>query len=182
VARRALIVVDMQRDLCSDPRRSAQVNEMLPHLRELIAHFDRHGESVVYTRFELSANDPQFARFGDVYCVEGTEGAQLIPELTPPLGHVITKRKHSAFYETELDELLVAHGAGEVFLAGLQTQICILTTAADASFRGYRVIVVDDCVVSTHDETKLDALDWIARYVGETRTSTEVIGWLDERR
>ena len=57
--------------------------------------------------------------------------------------------------------------------------ICIMTTAADASFRGYRAVAISDCVLSTREQSKQDALGWIARYVGEVMSLDQVISELD---
>lgn len=175
MSRRALVVIDMQQDLCRDLRRREKVDAILAPLRRAIAAFAERNDPVLYVCFALRPDDEQFRRFGDHYCIEGTPGAEIIPELLPRRGPIIKKTKHSAFFETTLDETLRAAGVSDVYLAGLQTQICIMTTAADASFRGYRAIALRDCVVSTREESKEQALNWIAKYVGEVRTVDEVL-------
>lgn len=175
----ALVVVDLQQDLCEDDRRRAKVQSALPDILRLIEACDRAGCLVVYSVFELPPDDPQFERFGDRYCIEGTAGAELIPDLLPLHGPVVSKRKHSAFFETELDALLRGHGVQRVLFAGLQTQICILTSAADASFRGYQPVAVRECVISSDDRAKEEALSWISRYVGEVVGVDEAIRSLD---
>ena len=162
----ALVLIDLQRDLCEAPRRVAKVNQALPSILTLIDLIHASGGLVVYSYFALAPDDPQFERFGDRYCIEGTPGADLIDVLLPLRGPTLRKTKHSVFFETDLDEMLRARGVKQVFLAGLQTQICVLTSAADASFRGYEPVVVQECVISTSDQPKQDALDWISRYVG----------------
>jgi nicotinamidase-related amidase len=178
MAERALLVIDMQKDLCGDLRRRDKVEQMLAPLRRVVEEFDAAGQPVLYAAFALPPDDEQFARFGDRFCVEGTEGAAIIPELQPLRGPVVFKRKHSAFFETELDEHLRRAGARTLYLTGLQTQICIMTTAADASFRGYRVAVIRECVLSTREENKTFALDWIAKYVGEVLSVEEALAEL----
>jgi nicotinamidase-related amidase len=164
---KALLVIDMQNDLCLDDRRRDKVNDMLPSLQRAMDLFIRAGQLVYYVCFALPADDEQFRRFGDRYCIEGSQGAEIIPELMPLKGPVIYKRKHSAFFETELDYMLRGANVKEVYLTGLQTHICIMTTAADASFRGYRAVAIRDCVVSSDENNKIKALEWIAAYVGE---------------
>jgi nicotinamidase-related amidase len=171
----ALIVVDMQRDLCRDPRRQDKVEAALPSILKLIAACSDMGCLIVYSVFSLAPDDEQFERFGDRYCIEGTPGAELISELLPLKGPKMAKRKHSVFFETELDQLLRARGVQRVLFAGLQTQICILTSAADASFRGYEPVAVRECVVSSNDQAKADALAWISRYVGGVVSVDEAI-------
>lgn len=175
MAKSALLIIDMQNDLCYDARRKKKVEEMLPFLRKAIDFFVEEKQLVAYTYFSLPENDEQFKRFGDRYCVEDTHGAELIPELFPLQGPTIKKRKHSAFFETDLDDILKKIKVDTLYLAGLQTQICILTTAADASFRGYRAIAIRECVVSTQDANKIFALDWIKKYVGDVKSLEEIM-------
>ena len=174
LAASALLVIDMQKDLCRDLRRAEKVQVMLAPLLQTIALFVRHHLPVFYMAFALPPGDPQFTRFGDVFCVEGTEGAEIVPELLPLAGPVIHKRHHSAFFETDLHARLQAAGVSTVYLTGLQTQICIQTTAADANFRGYHPVALRECVVSTQDAAKEDALRWIAKYVGDVITVEEL--------
>lgn len=174
-ANRALLVIDMQKDLCYDQRRKQKVLLMLPQLKQVIYHFHTSSFPIYYICFALDVNDAQFKRFGDRYCIEGTEGAQIIDELLPVQGEIIFKKKHSAFFETNLHELLSKESVSDIYLTGMQTQICIMTTAADASFRGYRPIAIQDCVLSTDNEKKIMALDWIKKYVGEVENLDSVL-------
>lgn len=174
--RYALVVIDLQRDLCLDPRRRELVADAVPKILELIDAWADHALPVFYTRFELEPDDPQFERFGDRYCIRGTEGAEFIDDVLPLRGPVIPKRKHSAFFDTDLEKRIRDSGCDGVVLTGLQTQICILTTAADAHHRGLDVIAVEDGVVSTRDEVRLEALDWIRRYVGRVASTAELLG------
>ena len=169
-----LVVIDFQVDLCNSEKRQHLIPRAILAANQLIGTFKLAKLPICYTQFSLSLNDPQFARFGDVYCVKGTPGAEIIPELKPLAGPVFEKNKHSAFVGTELETFLKAHGCTEVVLIGMQTQICILLTAADAHHRGYGVTVVPEAVVSTRLDAKLDALAWIEKYVGRVTSITEI--------
>jgi nicotinamidase-related amidase len=171
----ALLVIDLQQDLCHAPARRALVDAALPNIQALIDKWHRSGWPIFYSRFELPPDDPQFTRFGDRYCVRDTPGAEFIQEILPLRGTVVVKRKHSAFFDTTLDEQLREQSCDGVVLSGLQTQICILTTAADAHHRDYHVIAAEDGVISTRDEVRLDALHWIRKYVGITMTTSQLV-------
>jgi nicotinamidase-related amidase len=170
----ALVVIDLQRDLCLNPRRVEFVKPAVAVINRLVEHWAKQSLPIFYTRFELPPDDPQFERFGDQYCIQGTEGANFIDDILPLRGPIIAKRKHSAFFQTDLEEQIRGAGCDGVVLTGLQTQICILTTAADAYNRGLAVITVEDGVISTRDEVRLEALDWIRRYVGKVVSSDEL--------
>jgi nicotinamidase-related amidase len=165
--------MDLQEDLCRDERRAHLVAGVVPRIAACADAALRAGLPVVFTQYWLPPDDPQFSRFGDTYCVEGTPGAEIIPELRElaERATIIRKRKHSAFYDTELEEVLRAADASTLGLAGLQTHICIMTTAADASFRGFDPVALEDCVVSSQATKKEAALDWIATYVGRVTSA-----------
>ncbi|MCB9284367.1 MAG: cysteine hydrolase [Lewinellaceae bacterium] len=179
---KGLLVIDMQKDLCYNPKRKEKIMQMLPPLKMAIDFFSRNHYPIFYISFALKENDPQFKRFGDRYCIEGSEGAEIIDELYPLRGQIIFKQKHSAFFETDLDTLLKKEGIGEIYLTGMQTQICIMTTAADASFRGYQPIVIQECVLSTSENKKKLALKWIEDYVGIVDTLSKVINQDENER
>lgn len=165
--------MDLQEDLCRDDRRANLVDEVVPRIAACAEAALRVGLPVVFTQYWLPQNDPQFSRFGDTYCVEGTAGAEIIPELREFASRatVIRKRKHSAFYDTELEKVLRAAGTSTLGLAGLQTHICIMTTAADASFRDFEPVALEDCVISSQATKKEAALDWIGDYVGRVTSA-----------
>lgn len=171
----ALVVIDLQRDLCLDQRRIEVVKPTVVVINRLVEYWVEKSRPIFYTRFELPPDDPQFERFGDRYCIRGTKGAEFIDDILPLHGPVIAKQKHSAFFATDLEEQIRAVGCDGVVLTGLQTQICILTTAADAYNRGLSVTVAEDGVVSTREDVRLEALDWIRKYVGEVASSAELM-------
>lgn len=174
-SRSALLLVDLQRDLCYDARRRDKVFKAIPLIKEAIELFCQDGHLVVYSRMVLDHNDAQFKRFGDKYCIAGTPGMEIIQELLPTRGLVIDKQKHSAFFDTNLHDVLREASVHRLFIAGLQTHICIMTTAADANFRGYDPIAIDECVISSDDDKKRLALNWIEQYVGQVWAFDRVI-------
>ncbi|MCL2468465.1 MAG: cysteine hydrolase [Micrococcales bacterium] len=176
-----LMLIDLQRDLCYDSRRNHLFRSALPYYEKTIEAFQGHGHPVVLTKFELDLDDDQFQRFGDRYCVKGTPGAEFVDEIAvyakevESHGLVVKKLKHSAFYETDLEDRLREHGVETIVLGGLQTQICVLTTAADAYNRGFKVVAAREVLISTRNEAKLDALEWIEKYVGEVHSVDDIL-------
>src|SRR5689334_319657 len=62
--------------------------------------------------------------------------------------YFVLKPKHSGFYSTTLDLLLIHLNARNLILTGIAGNNCVLATANDAYMRDYKVIVPPDCVVS----------------------------------
>jgi len=59
---------------------------------------------------------------------------------------LIKKLRASVFFETELQSLLEANNAENLFVAGESTSGCVRASVVDAFSLGYHVCVVEDCV------------------------------------
>ena len=85
--------------------------------------------------------DREFLKRGQ-HCIEGTWGAKVIDALKPSAEDmIITKRRFSGFFETDLDLTLKDLGIKILIVMGVVTNICVRSTIHDAFFRGYKVIV-----------------------------------------
>ena len=51
-------------------------------------------------------------------------------------------------------------------LVGLVTNVCIQHTAADAFFRGYRIIVLEDCVEALTEEDQKNGVKYLKTFYG----------------
>lgn len=132
------------------------------------------GVPVIYiTDAHLPKGDREFEVWPR-HAVEGTEGAQIVEEVAPEAAdYYIKKRRYSGFYATGLDSLLRELEVDTVVLTGLVTNICIQHTAADAFFRGYRVIVPRDCVEALSDEVQETSLRYMEEIYGAEITTSE---------
>lgn len=81
--------------------------------------------------------------------------APLVPFAPPAL--VLDKPVYSPFTGRKLAAHLAARGIDTLVITGAETDVCVLATVLGAVDRGYRVIVVDDALCSSSDETH-DAL------------------------
>ncbi len=113
------------------------------------------------------------------HCIEGTWGAQVVDELRPEKGDVIiTKRRFSGFFETDLDLTLKDLQVGALIVMGVVTNICVRSTIHDAFFRGYRVIVPRDCVMATGEREQESSLYDIETHFGDVTTSERIIAMM----
>ena len=70
----------------------------------------------------------------------------IIPEVAPQPGEpVVVKRRVSAFFGTDLDMILGAHGTDTLVLMGFATSGVILSTLRYAADADYQLVVVEDC-------------------------------------
>lgn len=88
----------------------------------------------------------------------GMPGCTVIPELIDAERDWIieTKKRYDCFVGTDLEFLLRSHGINTLLLTGVNTNSCVLATAASANVKDYAVIVVEDCV-DTMDPPELHA-------------------------
>ena len=120
-------------------------------------------------------NDREFLKRGE-HCIEGTWGAQVIDELDPRPGDlIITKRRFSGFFETDLDLTLKDMGIVTLIVMGVVTNICVRSTIHDAFFRGFQVIVPADCVEATGPREQESSLYDIETHFGEVTDSGRVV-------
>jgi ureidoacrylate peracid hydrolase len=108
-------------------------------------------------------------------------GTDIVEELTPEDGEpVIYKTRFSAFYNTDLDELLRSYGAKHLVITGCTTSICVESTIRDAFFRDYHCILLEDCAAepmgrnlsrSNHEATVL----LVERIFGSVSNSSDFI-------
>ena len=83
------------------------------------------------------------------YTVPGTPGHQFLPEFAPRDGElVVSKYRSSGFWGTNLDMLLRSNQVETVVVTGCTTEGCVESTARDAMFNDYYVVIPEDCVAS----------------------------------
>ncbi|NOZ76324.1 MAG: cysteine hydrolase [Euryarchaeota archaeon] len=157
---KALLVIDMLKDFVNEDGRL-----VVPGAGELIGPINRQirkvregGGLVIFVCDAHDRDDREF-RVWPPHAIEGTRGAEVIDELDRQSGDpIIKKKRYSAFYNTDLEEVLEAHGVDHLLLAGVLTDICVMHTAVDAAMRDYRVTVLEDCVKSASEEAHRWAL------------------------
>jgi len=173
----AVVVIDMINDFVTGVFKSDRAAKIIPNIKTLLDFARKQRVPVVYaTDAHLSNIDPEFDVWGS-HAVAGTWGAEIVKELKPHKGDFrVLKRKYSAFQGTDLDQLLRELKVDIVVLTGVVTDICIQHTAADAFFRGYKVIVPQDCVEAVDAPTQNAAIKFLRKaYGSEITTSRELM-------
>jgi nicotinamidase-related amidase len=177
----ALVLVDMQRDFLESDGVFGRLGVdlgMYPPMRPrlaglldaarvagvLVVHVqmsalpNRRSDSPAQLRFNLRMHaEARAGRPALRYCVPGTPGHEFAEEFRPQEGElVVPKWRSSGFWGTNLDLLLRSNGIRSVIVAGCTTEGCVESTARDALFNDYYVVVVEDCVASD-DRAQHDA-------------------------
>jgi nicotinamidase-related amidase len=104
------------------------------------------------------------------HCVrKGARGRQVSRQLQPQgKDYFILKPSHSAFFSTPLVPLLEHLGVERIFLAGIATNLCVLTTAHEAAMHGYDLVVLSDCCAAESDFDHNVVLSQLKRYFKAT--------------
>jgi nicotinamidase-related amidase len=199
-AHAALVVVDMQRDFCEPggafDRLGVDISmypEMIPRVARLIEGARRAGVPIVFIqmttlpgrrmdspaqlrfnlRLHLASNDE-----GEPlrYAADGSRGQEILPELKPAESDLFVKKwRSSAFWGTNLDMLLRSNGIQSLLVTGCTTEGCVESTARDALFNDYYVVIVSDCVASD-DRAQHDASMLLMKHRFDLATSDDLLG------
>jgi len=190
----AVIAVDLQNDFGAEggyvhhfgvPIEGARAT--IDPVGRVLAAARSAGIPVVYTKMEFKRDlsnvgepdSPTRARLelgeGD-FLIEGTWNSDIVSELAPQPGDLmVSKRRYSGFYETDLDDLLRARGIRSLIFVGWTTSVCVESTLRDASFRDYACVILDDCTAETIGRSQVRTNHEASLYVIQAQ-----FGWVAE--
>lgn len=161
MAKKALIVVDVQNDFCPKGALAVpQGDEVVGPINRLVDEFVENGDIVVYTKdfhpadhVSFKINDPE--GLWPPHCVQNTAGVEFHPRLK-----VSGKTFYKAFLSNEdsysgfgghveadtgsqtLAEYLREQDVDEVTVVGLALDYCVKSTAIDAHKLGFKSAVI----------------------------------------
>jgi nicotinamidase-related amidase len=176
------LCVDMQNLFAEGtPWHTPWMKRVIPEVARLAT---RHPDRTIFTRF-IPADEPgqgegawahYWERWSAMTLKELSPG---MLDLAPPLASmappadVLDKRFYSPWYRTDLEARLRARGANTLIVSGAETDVCVLAAVLGAIDRGFQVIVAEDAICSSADETH-DALMKVYhdRYGQQVQTGT----------
>lgn len=178
--RAALVVLDLQRWFL-DPAAPAflpAAPAVVPAIRSLVSAFRAAGRPVVFTRH--ADPDGEEGRAMEAWWGRRLRGEDPWAALAPDIGDlpgdpVFVKPTYSAFEGTGLGECLRERGADTVVLCGVQTHLCVETTARHAFTQGIRPVVVADATAAADLDLHLGALRGLAHGLARVVLSGEVL-------
>lgn len=93
----------------------------------------------------------------------GSPAWELVSALAPrPNEPIVDKNRYSAFYGTNLEDLLRGDGIEDVIICGILTNCCCETTARDAFMRDFRVFFLSDANAAVAEELHVATLKNLA--------------------
>ncbi|HXM12755.1 MAG TPA: cysteine hydrolase [Terriglobales bacterium] len=150
--RPVLIVIDMVNDFLAkwapDPKQ-----RLVHSINDLVGIMRQCGHPIIWVRqeFEPNLSDafPEMKTKDIRITIRGTAGSQIDPDLAVAQSDpVVIKKRYSAFYNTDLDQLLHRLRPDALILAGINTHACVRVTAIDAYQRDWEIVLAADCVDS----------------------------------
>lgn len=140
--------------------------------RELI---EKSGKFTILAQDSHRRGDPEMAVWGP-HAMEGTQESKTVSELRD-LGTIVKKRTYDAFYDTNLERLLIERGAKNIIFCGVVTDICVAHSVASAFFRGFNPIIVEECTETYSPSTKKKVIEYMKKNYGAKIISLpEIIG------
>ena len=162
--RAAVVVIDAQRYMVGEagnddqwPSSCGEVGRLaVAQIQRIVERAQENAVPCFFTTFELDPNGNDigvYARKRDLlqsehWCLAGTLGAELVPELKPGPNDVsFVKKKPSGFHGTPLLGYLIERNIDTVIVVGGATSNCIRATVFDASSYNFRTIVPQEAVM-----------------------------------
>lgn len=134
--KRVLVVVDMQTDFVDGALGTKEAVAIVPAVKARLEQARMNGEEVIFTRDTHPDNylETQEGRnLPVVHCVKGSQGWQIVPQLTeftqPPARIIDKPTFGSSLLGQMLQEENQQEGIGEIEVIGLCTDICVISNA-----------------------------------------------------
>ena len=156
----ALIVIDMQEtfrcnmDIISDIQ--------IENIKKLIDYADKSGAKTIFTRhndnYPISASLIKWWEGDGDKLESGSDSWQIIKEFDATGRTIIDKNQYSAFFNTNLDDILKKNNIEDVIIVGVMTNCCCETTSRDAFQLGERVFFINDATSTLNADLHLSTL------------------------
>ncbi len=175
----ALLVIDMQKYFIDeDADAFIPVGRfVLLQVKKLVEGYSEKGFPVIFTRYGVereNAGDMMRKWWGEVLLTDNPQSL-IVEELDTGKGTVIVKPAYSAFFETNLEEILRTKSVKQLLITGVMTHLCCETTARDAFQRGYEVYFVIDGTGTYNEEIHKSSLRNLAGGFAVPVTTEEIL-------
>lgn len=174
MARYAILVIDMLKEFVYGKLSCESAKNVIPKIKSLLDEARESGVPVIYCNdAHIPGVDKELELWGE-HAIIGSPEAEVVDELKPmDRDFVVKKRRYSGFFETGLDLLLRELNVDSLVLTGIHTHICVQHTAADAFYRGYRLVIVKDCTAALTHEDHERAIEYMRKIYGADVVSAD---------
>jgi ureidoacrylate peracid hydrolase len=120
----------------------------------------------------------------DYPCHPGTWGSDLVEPIkqvaTQGCAKIVEKHTFDAFFETELSGFLRLKHIDTVYIAGVETNVCVLFTTCSALSSGFETIILADCVTTSEKTLHKEALKIIEMAHGRVISTGDFLNLLEK--
>jgi len=145
----AVIIVDMLKDSLDiepGPPLTAFARAICPPINRLTEFARSRSIPVIFSMDSFMKGDFIFRGKMKERSIRGTPDAEVTDLLIQaPTDIYSPKRRFSAFYKTDMDQILRLYGVDTVAICGISTNWCVLSTAMDALAHDFQAYVLGDC-------------------------------------
>lgn len=161
-SRSALVIVDMQGHFFKHPDRRKGLEEVIQNINRLIGFFDNNELPVVHAITSFNADgsdwDLKMTASNTGELIEGEYNTQILPNIHVSERHtIVRKTRYSAFFNTDLAELLNMEEIQRVVVVGAYTHYCVNATIFDAYAHDFVPCIITDAVIS-HLDSESDVM------------------------
>ncbi|WP_098958112.1 isochorismatase family cysteine hydrolase [Pseudonocardia sp. N23] len=148
-----LVVVDVQNGFITD-----ESKHVVPVIEQLVHDWLDKGRDVVFTRY-LNYHDSPFEKIMGWSKLKESPEIDIVDELLPLTKQALTIVDKTIYtmYNAEGTRLTQNRGWTDVFVCGIDTEVCVLKTAVDAFERGIRAWILKDACASHSGSTPHEA-------------------------
>lgn len=185
---KALIVLDLINDIVDQKGKvgkdgffiEANKKNILNNTKNAINYFRSKNLPVIFVVVGFSENydklGPNMKIFKNVekdrQIIFDTWSTQVSEKVKPMKNEKIVKKSSiSAFLNTELDVYLKELNIDSLYLTGVSSDLVILNTCFEGHDRGYKVIVLEDCISSNDKKSQESALHIIKKIANVKKTN-----------
>ncbi|TFE19377.1 cysteine hydrolase family protein [Cohnella luojiensis] len=135
------LIVDMQEVFLQDQKEKLNVERACEHINYVADLLRSKNHCVIH-----------------IQDVEGTkdlnsEVLNIISEIKVEQNDIrITKEESNAFWNTDLEQILLKHEIGLVIVAGFAAEHCVLFTYNGAKERGFKTVILQNGIISTYSD------------------------------
>jgi len=178
--KKALLIVDLLQDFFKEGLLAKHRQKLTTSVNELIDIAHEKNIPIIWIRQEYKANLSDAPLYNKKnkkpITIENTEGCQLLPELhSKKNDHEIIKKRYSAFFNTNLNNLLGQLEIDTLIITGINTMTCVRTTAIDAYQRDYEVILALDGVDAYDIEQHKNSIKYLQYAVARGMHNNEIV-------
>lgn len=173
-----LLVIDVLNDFV-DRHEPTERMKLIAATNDLCRLVRNNAGRVIWVRQEFAPDLHDafigMRRANDPVTIAGTPGAQLAVGLDVlQVDEVVVKKRYSAFFRTDLDDLLPPPDRAWLIACGVNTHACVRTTVIDAYQRDYGLVIATDATRSYDVEYHNESLRYLGNRIARLQSNLQI--------